>query len=53
LDFDRLLSGNLGDDPSKGGSFGCGCATPDVSAGNPLIGSGSNRVMQLGLKLMF
>jgi hypothetical protein len=33
--------------------FGCGCATPDVAAGNPLIGSGSNRVIQLGLKLTF
>jgi hypothetical protein len=33
--------------------FGCGCATPDVAAGNPLIGSGSSRVMQLGLKLTF
>jgi len=33
--------------------FGCGCATPDVAAGNPLIGSGSNRVMQLGFKFTF
>ena len=51
--YGASTNGNLGDDPSKGGSFGCGCATPDVSAGNPLIGSGSSRVMQLGLKLMF
>jgi hypothetical protein len=51
--YGASTNGNLGDDPSKGGSFGCGCATPDVSAGNPLIGSGSNRVMQLGLKLTF
>ena len=51
--YGASTNGNLGDDPSKGGSFGCGCATPDVSAGNPLIGSGSNRVMQLGLKLSF
>jgi Carboxypeptidase regulatory-like domain/TonB dependent receptor len=36
--------------PSK---FGCGCATPDFAAGNPLVGSGSSRVMQLGLKLTF
>ena len=45
----------LGADPSKAGGsvFGCGCSTPDVAAGNPLIGSGSSRVMQLGLKLMF
>jgi hypothetical protein len=43
-----------GTDP--GGStatFGCGCATPDVAAGNPLVGSGSSRVMQLGLKFTF
>jgi hypothetical protein len=44
--------GGIGNDPSSGG-FGCGCSTPDVAAGNPLVGSGSNRVMQLGLKLMF
>jgi hypothetical protein len=43
----------LGSDPSNSGKFGCGCSTPDVAAGNPLIGSGSSRVMQLGLKLMF
>jgi hypothetical protein len=51
--YGASTNGNVGDDPSKGTTFGCGCATPDVSAGNPLIGSGSNRVMQLGLKLMF
>ncbi|MFP5276296.1 MAG: carboxypeptidase regulatory-like domain-containing protein [Acidobacteriota bacterium] len=38
----------LGNDPSSPSSFGCGCATPDVMAGNPIIGSGSSRVMQLG-----
>jgi len=27
--------------------------TPDFAAGNPLIGSGSERVMQIGLKLTF
>jgi hypothetical protein len=45
----------LGYDPSGTGtgSFGCGCATPDVAAGNPLVGSGSSRVLQLGLKLTF
>jgi hypothetical protein len=42
-----------GDDPSSPGSFGCGCATPDVAAGNALVGSGSSRVMQLGFKLSF
>lgn len=42
-----------GQDPSAPSSFGCGCATPDVAAGNPLVGSGSSRVMQIGLKLSF
>jgi hypothetical protein len=43
------------DDPSTGNAnqFGCGCATPDVGAGNPVIGSGSMRAIQLGLKLLF
>src|SRR5580698_9082725 len=39
-------------DPSAGG-FGCGCATPDVAAANPVIGSGGSRAIQLGLKLIF
>jgi Carboxypeptidase regulatory-like domain/TonB dependent receptor len=33
--------------------FGCGCATPDVAASNPVIGSGGSRSIQLGLKLSF
>jgi hypothetical protein len=41
------------DDPSSTGIFGCGCATPDQAGGNPVVGSGSNRAMQLGLKLIF
>jgi hypothetical protein len=39
-------------DPSVGG-FGCGCATPDVAAANPAVGSGGPRSVQLGLKLTF
>jgi hypothetical protein len=39
-------------DPSTG-SFGCGCATPDVAAANPVIGSGGARATQLGLKFTF
>jgi hypothetical protein len=39
-------------DPSATG-FGCGCATPDVAAANPVIGSGGSRAVQLGLKLLF
>ena len=33
--------------------FGCGCATPDVAAANPIIGSGGSRSIQLGLKFIF
>ena len=33
--------------------FGCACATPDVAAANPVIGSGGSRAVQLGLKLVF
>ena len=39
-------------DPSSG-SFGCSCATPDVAASNPVIGSGGARAVQFGLKLTF
>ncbi|MGC0774121.1 MAG: hypothetical protein WB543_14405, partial [Candidatus Acidiferrum sp.] len=40
-------------DPSQPGLFGCGCATPDNAAFNPVLGSGSARAIQLGLKLLF
>ncbi len=43
----------LGSDMSSSGTFGGGGATPDVAAGNPIIGSGSNRDIQLGLKFTF
>jgi hypothetical protein len=46
----ELLGGN---DVSAPGVFGCGCATSDVTASNPLYGSGGNRAIQLGLKLSF
>ena len=39
-------------DPSAGG-FGCGCATPDTAAANPVVGSGGSRAVQLGLKAIF
>jgi hypothetical protein len=39
-------------DPSVRG-FGCGCATPDVAAANPAVGSGGPRSIQLGLKFIF
>jgi hypothetical protein len=49
-------SANYGGGNDPGGlpsTFGCGCATYDVAAGNPLIGSGGGRDIQLGLKLTF
>jgi len=39
-------------DPSAG-QFGCGCATPDQAAPNPVLGSGGSRSIQFGLKLIF
>ncbi len=39
--------------PRAPGLFGCGCATPDVAAGNPVVGSGDARAIQLGFKLLF
>lgn len=33
--------------------FGCGCATPDVAAANPAVGSGGPRSIQLGAKFIF
>jgi hypothetical protein len=42
-------------DPSTGsaGIFGCGCATPDKAASNPVIGTGGPRATQFGLKFIF
>ena len=42
-----------GSDPSSGTTFGCGCTTPDIAAGNAIVGSGDSRTIQLGLKLSF
>jgi len=36
-----------------GPNFGCGCATPDIAAANPAVGSGGPRSVQLGLKFLF
>ena len=41
------------DDPSNHNLFGCACATPDVAAENPVLGSGGNRAIQIGLKLLY
>jgi hypothetical protein len=39
-------------DPSAA-SFGCGCATPDIAAANPAVGSGGPRSIQVAAKLVF
>ena len=45
---------NANNDPSNDNTqFGGAGGTPDFVSGNPLVGSGSQRVMQLGLKLTF
>jgi len=40
-------------DPSTPAGFGGALGTPDVVAGNPVVGSGSARDVQVGLKLTF
>jgi hypothetical protein len=40
-------------DPSSSSTFGGAIGTPDVVAGNPLVGSGDGRAIQVGLKLTF
>jgi hypothetical protein len=40
-------------DPSGGAGFGCGCNTPDQASPNPVLGTGANRSIQLGLKLIW
>jgi hypothetical protein len=42
-----------GSDPSSPATFGCGCTTPDIAAGNPIVGSGGSRQLQLGFKFTF
>jgi hypothetical protein len=44
---------NSNNDPSAIGTFGGAGGTPDVVAGNNVVGSGANRDIQLGLKLTF
>jgi Carboxypeptidase regulatory-like domain len=44
---------NSGNTLQGGGPLGFAGVTNDFAAGNPLIGSGSQRVMQLGLKISF
>ena len=38
--YGGVVNSALGNDPSVTGGFGCGCATPDIVNGNPILGSG-------------
>ena len=40
-------------DPTASSTFGCGCNTPDQASPNPVLGTGANRSIQLGLKLIW
>jgi hypothetical protein len=40
-------------DPSAPSAFGGAVGTPDVIAGNPIVGSGDSRNIQIGVKLTF
>jgi len=40
-------------DPSAPAGFGGAIGTPDVVAGNPVVGSGDSRAVQIGIKLKF
>jgi len=51
--YGGAVNSALGNDPSVTGGFGCGCATPDIVNGNPILGSGDAREMQLGFKFSF
>jgi carboxypeptidase family protein/TonB-dependent receptor-like protein len=42
-----------GNNSPTGSNFGAAQQTPDTAASNPVLGSGGNRAMQLGLKLIF
>jgi len=55
-DFADPCGGSNGfneNESSSPSNFGCGCATPDRAAGKPVLGTGGNRAIQLGLKLVF
>ena len=41
------------DDPSNPSCFGGGVGTPDQVAPNPILGTGGNRSVQLGFKLLW
>ena len=53
LNHPNFAAGSVGEDLSSPGQLGLAQATPDVQAGNPVVGSGGSRHIQLGLKLLW
>jgi hypothetical protein len=51
--YGGVVNSAIGNDPSNSGTFGCGCGTPDIINGNPILGSGGSRDIQLGFKFSF
>jgi len=51
--FADVGAGHLANNDPSTGVLGLANATPDQGAGNPVLGSGSNRDIQLGLKLIW
>jgi hypothetical protein len=51
--FADVGAGHLATNDPSSGSLALANATPDQGAGNPVLGSGSNRDIQLGLKLIW
>ena len=51
--FGQVDSGHLANNDPSAGLLGVANETPDQAAGNPVLGSGANRDVQLGLKLIF
>jgi hypothetical protein len=51
--FGQVDAGHLTQNDPSNGTLGLANETPDAAAGNPVLGSGANRDVQLGLKLIF
>jgi carboxypeptidase family protein len=51
--LNHTILANPGGGGISSGTLGCSCQTPDGAGQNPLLGTGSARQIQLGLKLLF
>jgi hypothetical protein len=51
--FGQVDAGHLANNDPSASVLGLANETPDAAAGNPVLGSGSSRDIQLGLKLIF